>query len=326
VHRIHFTADDLARIRHIPTLGPMAESVLSLSVLRGRHDGPLFSGFREQVRTVIDVRYDVVLNAISPHNGSYFDVISLAEQFGSFEQTTEALMATSREHMRGELAAFARQHGGQLQPVLRDLPENPDARRTMINSLARYHDAVIAPRWSSIRTQLEADRHARSQIVLDRGVDGLLATLHPNLRWEPPHLIDAGKPEFADEIHLGGKGLLLAPSFFWRTPGYLKPVDPAQQGILVYPAPLDPVTRAAGEPDQSLANLLGRTRATVLRAISDGTATTSQLASRVGTSTASISQHTSVLREAGLITSHRYRNTVHHMLAAAGAVLLNGSN
>jgi DNA-binding transcriptional ArsR family regulator len=63
----------------------------------------------------------------------------------------------------------------------------------------------------------------------------------------------------------------------------------------------------------------------VLRAIGEGTATTSQLASRVGTSAASVSQHTAVLREAGPITSHRYRNTVHHMLASSGAALLNRS-
>ncbi|GAB3883377.1 hypothetical protein GCM10029964_042620 [Kibdelosporangium lantanae] len=53
--------------------------------------------------------------------------------------------------------------------------------------------------------------------------------------------------------------------------------------------------------------------ATVPQAIG-GSATTTQFADRVG---ASVSQHTAVPHMAGLLTSHRHRNTVRHVLARA---------
>jgi DNA-binding transcriptional ArsR family regulator len=327
VHRIHFTSDDLARVRHLPALGPLAESLLSLSVLRSRGSHPMFDGFREHVRIAVDVRYDVVLNTLMPAKDLMFDLISLAGQLGSFEETAESLLATPRHHMRGELIAFTSQFGKRLPVELHDMSDSLAARRGVISSLSRYHDVAIAPRWSGIRTRLDADRHARSQIMLDRGIDGLLSTLHPSLRWEPPCLINKADSleNFRDfDSYLDGRGMLLAPSFFLRSPVVLKPVDANRPDILIYPAQLDSIVWANTEPHQALANLLGRTRATVLQAISDGPATTTQLANRVGASAASISQHTAVLRDAGLITSTRYRNTVHHMLASAGTVLLNG--
>lgn len=56
--------------------------------------------------------------------------------------------------------------------------------------------------------------------------------------------------------------------------------------------------------------------------IADG-CTTSELAQRIGISPGGASQHATVLREAGLVVSHRHRNTVRHTLTGLGAGLLN---
>lgn len=58
--------------------------------------------------------------------------------------------------------------------------------------------------------------------------------------------------------------------------------------------------------------------AAVLRTIADGCSTT-ELAGRVGISLAAASQHASVLRDAGLITTHRQGSGVLHVLTPLGA-------
>jgi 1-aminocyclopropane-1-carboxylate deaminase len=72
---------------------------------------------------------------------------------------------------------------------------------------------------------------------------------------------------------------------------------------------------------QVAAALVGRNRAAVLRTIADGCSTT-ELADRVGISLAAASQHASVLRDAGLITTHRRGSAVLHVLTPLGAELL----
>lgn len=73
---------------------------------------------------------------------------------------------------------------------------------------------------------------------------------------------------------------------------------------------------------RDLSPLLGRTRAAVLEAIVDG-GTTTALAERLGISLASVSEHATVLRTAGLIVSLRVRNHVHHNITPLGADLLS---
>ncbi|MFK0284096.1 ArsR/SmtB family transcription factor [Streptomyces sp. NPDC090499] len=93
------------------------------------------------------------------------------------------------------------------------------------------------------------------------------------------------------------------------------------------PEPRPPARPSAGRGQgagASLTSLLGRTRATVLRAVAAG-ATTGELARVAGVSASSISQHTSVLREAGLITSQRQAASVLHTLTPLGASMLRAN-
>jgi DNA-binding transcriptional ArsR family regulator len=71
-------------------------------------------------------------------------------------------------------------------------------------------------------------------------------------------------------------------------------------------------------------DLIVGTRAGILRAV-DGGRNTTELARTVGTSIASASQHTAVLRAAGLITTHRTGPGVRHSLTPLGRSLLTAS-
>ncbi|YCK37995.1 helix-turn-helix domain-containing protein [Actinomadura sp. ATCC 39365] len=78
------------------------------------------------------------------------------------------------------------------------------------------------------------------------------------------------------------------------------------------------------EPDDALPDLLGATRARVLRCIAATTGcTTSELARRTGASLSSASAHAQVLQRAGLITSTRHANMVIHQLTRLGGDLIH---
>ncbi|GGX88686.1 hypothetical protein GCM10010358_48300 [Streptomyces minutiscleroticus] len=116
------------------------------------------------------------------------------------------------------------------------------------------------------------------------------------------------------------------PSVFChRTPVTL--IDPELPPALVYPVVQSPVLFAdptAPAPDNALARLLGPNRAAVLRAAAEG-GTTGELASRVGVSRSSASEHATVLRDAGLIVSARHRNAMIHTCTPLGRSMLRST-
>ncbi|MEV4344478.1 helix-turn-helix domain-containing protein [Actinoplanes sp. NPDC049596] len=153
--------------------------------------------------------------------------------------------------------------------------------------------------------------------MLTEGPGTLLQGLGPTARWDPPVLTVTGYPVDRD-LELGGRGLTLVPSYFcWGRPIAL--ADPDLPPVLVYPVP-----RTSDElvcPSPELTTLLGRTRSAVLQLTWAG-ATTSELARLIGVSLATASEHATVLRNAGLIASHRHGNMVIHQVTDLGTSLL----
>ena len=130
------------------------------------------------------------------------------------------------------------------------------------------------------------------------------------------------------ELQLEGRGLSLVPSVFTgKLPNLIHdPTQPSATPRLLLPAS-DERVRAGGLWDgprsngAALAALVGRNRAAVLGAVAGG-CTTTELAGKVGISIAAASQHASVLRDAGLITSCRQGGAVLHALTPLGADLI----
>lgn len=98
--------------------------------------------------------------------------------------------------------------------------------------------------------------------------------------------------------------------------------------VLVYPArtPLPLTVDHAGGNGMSLAALLGQTRAAVLAEITAvSSINTTDLARRLLISPSRASEHATVLRGAGLITSHRHRNNVVHGPTPLGLDLVSAT-
>ncbi|MEV6684108.1 winged helix-turn-helix domain-containing protein [Streptomyces sp. NPDC051130] len=193
---------------------------------------------------------------------------------------------------------------------------------------ADFWRAALAPYWSRVLAHCEAESDARGRLVMAGGVEQLFATLGRRVTWNGQVLTLQDGPD--EDVGLGGRGLVLSPSVFLaHRPARLFRGDPSYgQAALVFPAPPDEEQsdvlwdeRALSTP--ALGALVGQTRAAVLQELRVS-CTTGQLADRLGVSAPCASQHTAVLRQAGLITTRRVRNTVLHSVTLLGMALLDG--
>ncbi|PZF99442.1 ArsR/SmtB family transcription factor [Micromonospora deserti] len=313
--KIYFSGEDILRTRVAPAADPVWELVLSLHLLQGRSRDPLMSTWRRSVarRLSRDTGSDQLrlLFALNPPRGYFPDFLTPYESVAGFEAGLEAVRGTPAPLLQRDLSVLA--SGNPLPSSASALARGePEALRHLTDAMEQYRSLAISPYWPRIQAAVDADRNRRARALLDGGVEGLLNSLRPAMRWESGVLEVRDYPD-SRELHLDGRGLLLVPSFFCaRTPVAL--LDPALPPVLVYPvdrlgglvaAPGEGAGPAApGAGRDALAALLGRTRAAVL-AVSDDGCTTGEVARRLHISPAAASQHATVLRNAGLLVSHR---------------------
>jgi DNA-binding transcriptional ArsR family regulator len=333
--RIFFSSDDLARTRVAPGADPVWELVLSLHLLQGRTHDPVMAGWKRDVAD--NLRRDTVtgqlrlLFALNPPRGYFPDFLTPDDSRAGLDVGLDAIRSTPRARLRRDLTVLAADNAlpGSAAALARG---EPDALHHLTGSMELYQEAAISPYWTRIQTAVEADRSRRARALLDGGTEGMLASLRPAMRWDAGVLEVPSYP-VTRELRLDGRGMLLVPSFFCaRTPVTL--LDPALPPVLVYP-----VERLGGLPTtadgtsstatperessrEALAALLGRTRANVLEVVDAG-CSTGEIARRLSISPAAASQHTAVLRNAGLIVTRRDRNTVMHTLTPLGRAMLD---
>lgn len=326
--RIHFTSEDLARTRIATTADPLWEIALSMYRLTERRGRGAFAAWRSRTRDdlartggMATVRR--VLAPLFPSKSSYFpDFLTPPDGVLGLEAGVDAVLSTPRRLLRRELDKLAGRTGTPSWAWgLAD--GRRDAFHDLRDGLHSYFDTVIAPYWSDIQGMVDSDRAVRGRAFLDGGVGGMLAGFRPIMRWEPP-VLSMDHPVDRD-VYLGGRGLVLIPSYFcWGAPVPL--ADPELPQVVVYPIQRDhPLAAPKGRPTSGTpdARLLGPTRAAILRATVDG-ATTGELARRQRIYASGVSQHTQVLREAGLIVSRRMGTQVIHTITPLGAALLAG--
>lgn len=319
---IHLSTEDLSRIRLAAEPDPGWEMLLSLHALGGTPDHIVFGPWRAEALSGLDPSTRLLLQ-LAPPRGYSPDFLTPAGGT-DLESVVDAVVSTGRARLRSELTLLAAQR--HTAPWMRMMAEGEaHTMRRLGAAMHRYHQRVLSRPWNRIRAVVEAERASRVRDLLDGGVERLLSNIHPLVRWDPPVLrVDYPVRQV---VHLNGRGLLLIPSYFcWRRPVALR--DEKLNPVLVYPANrgLQPLTEDPTVPKgAALGRLLGRTRAAVLEEIAASSGTTGgEIARRLGMSAASASEHTGILREAGLILSHRVSNTVWHTLTPLGQALVEG--
>ncbi len=296
---IHFTFEDLAHTRILTTLGPVPETLFALDLLQ-HNISDAFIGWRKEARTRLGKRLG--------------DLLTLARDLSPVANLV-TLTRSSSDHVKIELNTLGIKKSRSHQ--LRD-------------SIHEFYESAIRYFWPQVHGYLETERESAGRILFTAGFDRLLGTLHRQIQWTSPVLtLPHTSPGTPSRVTLNGSGIIIVPSLFlFGQPRlFLNRANTAKPPILVYPVPPSPaaasVLWAAAPTEQSLAALVGNTRAAVLRSLTDSR-TTTEIAKRVGISAGSASQHATVLRNAGLITTHRTRTAAIHTMTPLGLSLFKG--
>ena len=320
--RMNFTGDDIARTRIAPVSDPLWELVLAMHMLRGQRGDLLFTNWRRAATAAIhsaglsgQLR---LLSALTPTFGYFPDFLTPASAARGLEHGLETIRGTPVSVLARDLRRMPATT--TVERVFRKLARGDvDLLASLTATMRAVHRAAIAPHQSVVEAALRRDRAIRMTAMAAGGVEKMLASLRPRMAWSAGELLVPGHRD--QEIELGGRGLLLVPSYFClHHPMTL--FDPALPPVLIYS--VDRTTTTIPGMNRRLAPLIGQSRASILEAIETGR-TTTELARRVGISLASASEHNTILRDAGLITSHRDGNRVIHQLTPLGQALLAGT-
>ncbi|WP_328902457.1 winged helix-turn-helix domain-containing protein [Streptomyces sp. NBC_00441] len=320
--QLHFDGSDLLRCRF--AVSPLWETQAAVRVLARPEQHGYHLPWLRRIRDAAAGLELGPLWLLMPDGGHCPDFFSPPPvgPLASFEEEIAAVRAVAPELARQDITAALRGRPGALgSPVGQALLADPArSLRELADLLERAWEVLVAPHWPRLRALLDADVAYHSRRLAAVGFERLLGELSPRLRWSGSTLTITDTKSRHSRV-LGGQGLVLMPSVFvWPATvgGFEEPWLPA----VVYPA------RGIGglwtEPGAStpeaLARLLGRARADVLCAL-DEPAGTSALAHRLGLAPSSVSEHLSVLRAAGLLTSRRYGHQVLYERTPLGIAL-----
>ncbi|GAA3221352.1 ArsR/SmtB family transcription factor [Nonomuraea helvata] len=329
VYRIHFTSQDLARTRVAEAPMPLAELQLAIRMLQDR-EAAWLDGWRRRVLPRLPQHAHMVLSLV-PAVG-WAPTFLGPGKAGTLQELIEHVRATPSDVVNSELAMLAER---QAVPAwARSLGDDERLRGHLYNVLEQLYDQLLSPYWQRLTDWFVADRAVRMQHLLTGGVERLLTLANPRwMRWKPPVLEVRMANGFDHDLHLQGQGIVLVPSAF-ASRSIVE--DDENEPQVSYPLPdhqsLNRLTALVPEQEVlgsmgALAALLGNTRAAVLVAIAERPGcTTTELAAFSGTTPPGASQHATVLRQAGLIHTTRYRNTALHTATALGMALLNRSD
>jgi hypothetical protein len=319
--RIIFTERDLAKVRLAGEPHILSEVTFSARALR-RRDVSGFEPWRADTRPRLTPRMRPLLELV-PARGWIPDFLEPAPA-GRLHGALDVVRATTAAEVDFDLARIAADR--RPPPTAQALAAG---HKQVLDQLAEaviaYYHVAVAPYWRPITAAFDAARAARARTLTGGGLDLLLATLHPRIRWDPPALELVGYRD-GERLDLDGRGLLVSL-------GVLAPVPRASEfttrggrvPLLLAPIRQRPSLAAldvSGVPAAGLAALLGRTRAKALRAITAG-CTTTELARALGVAPATASEHATVLRNARLISTRRHHNAALHTLTPLGAALLD---
>ncbi|MET9377687.1 ArsR/SmtB family transcription factor [Streptomyces sp. NPDC003035] len=231
----------------------------------------------------------------------------------------DLLRATDPEFVREQVAVCypGLADHSSVQPYLRDPAA---ACAALADAYAAYWEGAIAPYWPTMRRLVEDEVLVRARTFATEGVDALFSGLESRARWERP-VLELTKYLEA-EYAAGERRLVLVPLVFAEGCRLYSTDDPdvvavsfQARGAAALREPVEPVA------EDRLGLMLGRGRAAVLRELA-GPLTTAGLADRLGLAPSTVSEHLSVLAEAGVVTRHRVGRSVYYQLTDTGRSLL----
>ncbi|MFJ5307057.1 ArsR/SmtB family transcription factor [Streptomyces sp. NPDC088350] len=322
--RIHFTSQDLQNIRVARRPHALWELVCGVCRLDARQGALEFGHWRRSVREGLakDPRARRALSPLQtliPPAGYIPDFLTPSVTSGGLAGGLDEIRTTPRSRLTRELSRLAESRPLPSWVATLDRP-GAKALEPLTRALELSCETLLEPYWPRIQSAVGDDVELRTRALLDGGTSALLNALRPHARWCAP-VLEVDYP-VDRELRLAGRGLLLIPSYFcWRRPTAL--ADPELGPVLVYPVAKQPLEIVRASKD-GLERLLGRTRTVVLAHLaSHGGRTTSEVATAANIALPSASYQLAVLRDGGLVASHREGQFVRHSATPLGLRLLD---
>jgi DNA-binding transcriptional ArsR family regulator len=324
---LRFGPGDAARCRF--AVSPLQETMSALLVLKDpRRHGWYLPWLRDIQEIVAELDLGLLTVAAPAHgHGPDFLWPSPTTALTTIEDDLNQVQATDPQIVAAELAERARRLDPRTVPadLYRALIGDPaGARDRLVEQQRLAWQTLVAPLWNQIRALLDADITTRARHIANGGLEGLFTNLHPRAVWDDDALHLTGFP--SGTLDLRGRGLILVPTAFgWPNLG-IGPTDDTSTAppALAYPMLgagrlWEPTTRPP-----TIARLLGTGRASVL-AETLIPSTTSSLAKRINMAPATVSQHLTVLRDAGLVTAQRRGREVLYQQTPLATALLHSN-
>lgn len=317
---MRFGPESLARLRF--AMSPLTETMRSLRVLDDRETQSLHAPWAiEARRAVAHLQLDPLRALLQPFDTYTPDFISPppASPLLAIEDELAVMRAVPPAQVRDEVHAAYR--GRPVPSALAPLLERPARGLAQLAELVlAYWEGALAAHWPRLQALLSGDITYRARRLADGGAELLFADIDPCIEWIENTL--RLRKVFDASLHLDERGALFIPSaFVW--PRVVAIVDLAWQPAIIYPArgvgSLWELPKQRG-PD-ALARLMGRGRAEVLAALDQPTSTT-ELAHTQFVSAGGVSQHLTVLRDAGLVHASRTGRVVLYRRTALGNAML----
>lgn len=329
MHRIKLALDDLSATRF--AISPIGETVAALSTLTdpGRHGlhlpwvrwaqprlARINSGLTE-LNLLMRSRTGRLPSFIIPPPNTRLPTV---------EAELDVVRRMPARDVRLSLdRLFPRRRPGSF---VEDLYVDPRRHlRTVVDQLRHVHETLIAPHWPRIAATLDADVVHRSRIAAESGMAAMITGLHERINWaDGDLLVGVDGAEQAEITVIPGRGgLVILPSVFvwphvWtrsHTPTFTTLRYPARGIGALWEHP-----QFGPAPAAALARLLGKPRAHLLQLLRSPTMP-SELADRLGVTRGAISQHLTVLREAGLVARERRGRTCLYLRTELGAHLVD---
>jgi hypothetical protein len=241
----------------------------------------------------------------------------------------EHLLAATRPELTGDLRQLA-ERGLRLPAWIMQLAAGDRQLRVQLARSLRYlYDSRVTDELAALAPVAELAQQRLVHRLADGGIDELFAGLRPHFRWIPPRTLafETTDASVDFDFESPGRGLVLVPSPWLRsTPSlYLPAGDHSSRKVMVfYPAgPL--LARTGVRSDLArVAELLGRTRSRILLCLAERPAlSTHELATAVGISPASASEHAAVLRRNHLVVTTRVGHRTVHTISPIGIQLID---
>ena len=310
--RYRIDADDAMGVRF--AVSPLCEVALSLRTLLEPARFPLQQPWVAATRCALEGVDVAFLRSLANDRNHWPDFITSppATLRPSIDDELAALAGTDPGVVQADLAAI---HGA----VPASLTGLQVARRAA-QEIHRYWSACLEPHWPTMKAVLDADVTYRSHQLARRGLRATLDGIGPTVHLDAGALVVDSRSGVDDERSTVAGGITFMPTLFSTRAAFT--ASAAKPAVIMYAArgQADMWHRRPPVDASAVADLLGATRAMLLRLLDQPSSTTA-LAARLGITASAVNQHLRVMHRAGLLTTTRHGRHVLYQRTPTGDAL-----